>query len=60
MSKYFVVHDKNMACALRLITGQAYYVFDHVDGGKAYSFIRTAAIEKAYIDLGLLIQEARK
>lgn len=59
MNKYFIVIDKNMACALRLLTKQTFYTFNHDEHGKVYSFIRTAEIERAYAEMGQVIKKFR-
>ena len=57
MNKYFVVYDKNMACAIRLLTKETFYTFDSYDGGKHYSFRKTEEVIKAYNRLGDLLKE---
>lgn len=44
--KYYVIHDKNFAMAIKWLTKEPYMVFDNEDG-KAYSFIYTERLQCA-------------
>lgn len=60
MSKdYFLVKDKNMASAIKLLTREVYYTFDNDDGSKCYSFVRTPEVERAYTEISILIKKFR-
>lgn len=45
--KYYVINDKNLACAVRWITGLRFYVFDNENGDKVYSFENTERFYRA-------------
>lgn len=48
-SKYYYVHDKNLANTLLWLTGERYLIFDDLSKGygKVYSFIDNNKIRKA-------------